>query len=68
MKIAGFAFAEVRKAFAGGVAGATAFVTASLLAGKGINGELVAGAAGAFVAGAVLVFFVKNAPAATKAG
>lgn len=68
MKIAGYAFAQIRKAFGGGVAGATAYVSASLLAGKSIDGALVAEAAGAFVAGALLVFFVKNAPAATKAG
>jgi hypothetical protein len=63
--ITGYAFKEVRKAFAGGIATAGAYITGLELSGNlKFDGETLAGVAGAFAAGAVLVFFVKNTPAA----
>ncbi len=56
--------AQIRKAIAAGVAAALAILGPAVLSGK-VSALVIAGAAGAFVAAAVLVFLVPNAPVAT---
>jgi hypothetical protein len=58
--------AETRKAIVAGLGAAAAIIGPALLSGK-VTPAVIAAAAGAFVAAAVLVYLVPNAPPAAKA-